>query len=162
MGRLARGRPRRDGRRPAPAGRRLPRPPHRLAGRPPPPGPAPRLFELVGPSPMVGSLGGLTLLGIRPRRAGAAQRAAKRAIDIAVSTALLALTAPLLAALVAAIRLEDGGPALFHQERIGRRGRRFRIVKLRTMRQLPVAGGAPVIDLPIAGATIEALVASIK
>ena len=40
---------------------------------------------------------------------------------------------PLLAVLAVIIRVVDGGPVLFHQRRIGRHGRPFRMLKLRTM-----------------------------
>jgi lipopolysaccharide/colanic/teichoic acid biosynthesis glycosyltransferase len=62
-----------------------------------------------------------------------AHRAAKRAVDVAAAAFGLAALSPLLVALGAAVRLTSPGPALFRQERVGRGGRRFRIVKLRTM-----------------------------
>lgn len=59
---------------------------------------------------------------------------AKRAFDLLVSfTALLALW-PLLLLIGVAVRLDSPGPALFQQERVGRFGRLFRILKFRTMR----------------------------
>lgn len=63
----------------------------------------------------------------------------KRIFDIAASLAGLAALLPLLAIIALAIRLESAGPAFFLQERVGRHGRRFRVVKLRTMR-LPQPG----------------------
>jgi lipopolysaccharide/colanic/teichoic acid biosynthesis glycosyltransferase len=57
----------------------------------------------------------------------------RRLVDVAVAAALLALTAPLLAAAIVAIRLESRGPALYRQRRIGRDGRPFDVLKLRTM-----------------------------
>lgn len=45
----------------------------------------------------------------------------------------LALASPALAAAALLIRIADGAPVLFFQERLGRRRRPFRIVKLRTM-----------------------------
>jgi lipopolysaccharide/colanic/teichoic acid biosynthesis glycosyltransferase len=57
----------------------------------------------------------------------------RRLLDIAVAAALLVLTAPLLAAAMVAIRLESPGPALYRQRRIGRDGRPFDVLKLRTM-----------------------------
>ena len=57
----------------------------------------------------------------------------KRAIDIVGGAAGLALAAPILALAACAIKLEDGGPILFRQERLGRGERRFEILKLRTM-----------------------------
>jgi exopolysaccharide biosynthesis polyprenyl glycosylphosphotransferase len=72
-------------------------------------------------------------LSVRPARLTGAQAAAKRATDIAVAAVLLIVTAPLWAALVLAVKLSSRGPALFHQERIGMRGKRFVMLKFRTM-----------------------------
>jgi lipopolysaccharide/colanic/teichoic acid biosynthesis glycosyltransferase len=59
--------------------------------------------------------------------------AVKRAIDIVGAGAGLVLAAPLLAAAAVAITLEDRGPVLFRQTRLGRGARPFEILKLRTM-----------------------------
>jgi lipopolysaccharide/colanic/teichoic acid biosynthesis glycosyltransferase len=45
----------------------------------------------------------------------------------------LALTSPLLAAAALAVKLEDGGPVLYRQRRVGLGGREFELLKLRTM-----------------------------
>jgi lipopolysaccharide/colanic/teichoic acid biosynthesis glycosyltransferase len=58
---------------------------------------------------------------------------AKRALDLAGAGIGLTLGAPALAAAAIAIRLEDGGPILFRQERVGRDGTPFHVMKLRTM-----------------------------
>lgn len=58
---------------------------------------------------------------------------AKRVVDVVGAAGLLVLAAPLLAGLALAIRLTDGAPVLFVQDRVGRDGRRFRMAKLRTM-----------------------------
>jgi lipopolysaccharide/colanic/teichoic acid biosynthesis glycosyltransferase len=60
-------------------------------------------------------------------------RGVKRAIDVVGSAILLVLTLPLLLAAIVAVKLDSKGPAFFVQERMGRDGRRFRLVKLRTM-----------------------------
>ena len=57
----------------------------------------------------------------------------RRAIDVAVSAALLAVTSPLLAAAMLAIRLESPGAVLYRQRRIGKDGVPFDMLKLRTM-----------------------------
>lgn len=62
-----------------------------------------------------------------------ARRPCTRTADLAMVIVLGFLVAPLLALLVFLVR-RDGGPALFRQIRIGECGRRFMIVKLRTMR----------------------------
>jgi exopolysaccharide biosynthesis polyprenyl glycosylphosphotransferase len=79
-------------------------------------------------------LDGLSLLTLSTTPSHGAALAVKRAIDLVGAALGLALVAPLLAATALAIRLDDGGPALFVQERVGRHGRRFRLLKLRTMR----------------------------
>jgi lipopolysaccharide/colanic/teichoic acid biosynthesis glycosyltransferase len=63
----------------------------------------------------------------------------KRAFDIVVSAVLLALFAPLMAAIVIGILLLDGRPVLFTQQRPGLYGRPFMCRKFRTMRH-PRAG----------------------
>jgi sugar transferase (PEP-CTERM system associated) len=62
-------------------------------------------------------------------------RIAKRLLDLAASTALLVVAAPLMLAVAAAIWLSDGRPVLYSQERTGRGGRSYRIWKFRTMRR---------------------------
>lgn len=59
--------------------------------------------------------------------------AAARALDLTASIALLPLAAPLCLLLMALVRAETSGPALFVQTRVGRDERPFRMLKLRTM-----------------------------
>jgi len=59
---------------------------------------------------------------------------AKRAFDIVFSCLCLLLTAPLMLAIAAVVRLTSEGPILFAQERVGLNGRVFRMYKFRTMR----------------------------
>jgi len=73
---------------------------------------------------------------------GPLDRVLKRALDIAVSATLLLLSAPFLAAAALAVKLQDGGPALYAQARVTQGGRVFRIMKLRTMRMDAEAAGA--------------------
>ncbi len=65
------------------------------------------------------------------------RNAAKRGIDIAVSTLLLALHAPLLLLIAIAIKLESPGPVLFRQRRIGLHQHPFELLKFRTMQHHP-------------------------
>ena len=58
----------------------------------------------------------------------------KRAFDIALAGFGLVLSAPLWALFAAAIKLEDGGPIFFSQERVGIRGRTFTTLNFRSMR----------------------------
>lgn len=57
----------------------------------------------------------------------------KRILDSAVSGGLLLLTAPVQLAIAAAIIADDGQPVLYIQERAGRGGRPFRLLKFRSM-----------------------------
>ncbi|HZN03523.1 MAG TPA: sugar transferase [Candidatus Polarisedimenticolia bacterium] len=61
----------------------------------------------------------------------------KRALDLSVSALALAVFAPLLLLAALLVLLTSGRPVLFRQERIGLEGRRFRILKFRTMRDGP-------------------------
>jgi lipopolysaccharide/colanic/teichoic acid biosynthesis glycosyltransferase len=56
-----------------------------------------------------------------------------RALDVVGAGLGLALASPVLAAAAVAIKAEDGGPVLYRQRRVGRDGREFELVKLRTM-----------------------------
>jgi len=60
----------------------------------------------------------------------------KRIVSVAVALVALLLATPLMLAIAAASKLESSGPVFFIQERIGLRGRKFRLIKFRTMRQL--------------------------
>lgn len=73
---------------------------------------------------------------------GAIDRFLKRLFDLAVSSLVLLLTAPLLLGAMAAIRWDGAGPIFYRQERVTQHGRVFRIVKLRTMRVDAEAQGA--------------------
>jgi exopolysaccharide biosynthesis polyprenyl glycosylphosphotransferase len=68
--------------------------------------------------------------GFRP---GALEAAVGRVLSLAVSAAALALLAPLLAVIAVAIKIDSRGPILFVQDRIGLGGRRFALLKFRTM-----------------------------
>ncbi len=65
-----------------------------------------------------------------PRETG---DALKRVFDVVLAACLLALLSPVLLALAVAIRLDSGSPVLYLSERTGRFGRRFRMLKFRTM-----------------------------
>lgn len=63
----------------------------------------------------------------------AAQLPLKQAFDLVATLVGLVLLSPLLAALALAIRICDGSPVVFSQVRVGLHGRRFRMLKFRTM-----------------------------
>jgi len=57
----------------------------------------------------------------------------KRAFDVALSAAGLVVSLPLWVLFAAAVKMEDGGPVFFTQERVGLNGRIFRALKFRSM-----------------------------
>jgi lipopolysaccharide/colanic/teichoic acid biosynthesis glycosyltransferase len=61
----------------------------------------------------------------------------KRALDLALVSLVAIVAVPIGAVIAAAIKLEDGGRVLFRQERIGRHGVPFEIVKFRTLVDSP-------------------------
>ena len=73
------------------------------------------------------------LVYVEPARLTAWQLRTKRALDVLVSVGVLAVVAPALLGAAIAIRLEDRGPLLFRQRRVGLDGREFTLLKLRTM-----------------------------
>lgn len=62
------------------------------------------------------------------------QRVVKRAMDIVLSVLLLIIASPFMIITWAAIKLEDGGSALYTQERCTINGKRFKVYKFRSMR----------------------------
>jgi len=56
-----------------------------------------------------------------------------RALDVAGASVALAVMSPALALAAVAVKLEDGGPVLYRQRRVGLHGEEFELVKLRTM-----------------------------
>jgi lipopolysaccharide/colanic/teichoic acid biosynthesis glycosyltransferase len=77
-----------------------------------------------------------TPLGPREGLLGASrwQRAAKRLMDVTIGALLLAVLSPILICAALMVKLSSRGPVFFAQERIGCRGRTFRFLKFRTMR----------------------------
>ena len=67
----------------------------------------------------------------------------KRLLDAALALAGLTLSAPLWLLFASAIKLEDGGPVFYAQDRVGKGGRAFRALKFRSMRQDAEASTGP-------------------
>jgi len=78
-------------------------------------------------------LHGRTVVEVRPVGASPAQVRVKGLLDRVAAVVLLVVTAPVLLALVVAVRLGSPGPGLFAQTRVGLHGAPFRMFKLRTM-----------------------------
>ena len=100
----------------------------------------PRLFEKMTERLQIDHLGGLPLLSARRANPKGWQFAVKYAADRVVAGLFIALLSPLLLALTLAVYLSLGRPILFRQERVGRDGRRFAILKFRSMRDQATVG----------------------
>ncbi|MDX6618209.1 MAG: hypothetical protein QOK36_595 [Gaiellales bacterium] len=93
----------------------------------------PRLYEVLGSKTHVHELDGLPLVSLHSARLPRSARMVKRMLDITVAATMLTLLSPLLALIALRVKIETPGPVFFRQERIGWRGRRFRIFKFRSM-----------------------------
>lgn len=78
-------------------------------------------------------VGGSVALQVHHAELDGVRRLAKAAFDRVVAAAALTAVLPLLVVLMVAVRLDSPGPSLFRQERVGKDGRRFTMLKLRTM-----------------------------
>jgi exopolysaccharide biosynthesis polyprenyl glycosylphosphotransferase len=93
---------------------------------------APALLDIAGPRTSIHPVAGLPLLHVDHPSLTGARQAAKSVFDKLAAICLLLLLAPLLVAIALAVHLEDGGPALSGQLRIGRNNRPFRRYMFRT------------------------------
>jgi exopolysaccharide biosynthesis polyprenyl glycosylphosphotransferase len=93
----------------------------------------PATCSALGSSVEIDDVQGVTVLGINPSVLSRSSRLAKRALDLVGAGLLSILALPVLLVLAVAIKLDSPGPVFFRQERIGRGGARFRLLKLRTM-----------------------------
>jgi exopolysaccharide biosynthesis polyprenyl glycosylphosphotransferase len=97
----------------------------------------PRLFERVPSRLQVTHVGGLPLLELLPTSPHSIQFAVKYALDRLAALALLAVLSPLLLVLAVAVALSLGRPILYRQDRVSLDGRRFNMLKFRTMKLAP-------------------------
>jgi exopolysaccharide biosynthesis polyprenyl glycosylphosphotransferase len=93
----------------------------------------PAAVDALGTSVEIDEVEGITMLGINPPVLGRSSRFVKRCFDVVVSTLLIVLLGPLTLMATIAVKLDSRGPVLFRQRRVGKGGRRFHLLKLRTM-----------------------------
>jgi exopolysaccharide biosynthesis polyprenyl glycosylphosphotransferase len=93
----------------------------------------PEMFDVMGPSVEVDEVEGMTVLGLNPPVLSRSSRMLKRTMDIVGGAVAVLLALPLLAVVAIAVKVDSPGPVFFRQHRMGRGGRRFRLVKFRTM-----------------------------
>jgi exopolysaccharide biosynthesis polyprenyl glycosylphosphotransferase len=94
---------------------------------------APALLDVAGPRTTIRPTAGLPLLHMDHPEFSGVPRLIKSAFDRALAICALTLLLPFIVAIAVAIRLGDGGPALFRQVRVGKDGKPFTLYKFRTM-----------------------------
>jgi exopolysaccharide biosynthesis polyprenyl glycosylphosphotransferase len=95
----------------------------------------PRLLEVVGSSVEFDDLHGVTVMGVRRFDLTRSSARFKRAFDVLGASLGLLAVAPLMILFAVAVKVEDSGPVFFRQWRVGRHGKRFQMLKFRTMIQ---------------------------
>lgn len=94
---------------------------------------ASRLTNVAGPRIHVRPVEGLPLMHVELPQFEGGKHVVKRAFDIVVAGGALLILLPLFAVLAILVRTDSPGPALFKQERVGRNGRTFKMLKFRSM-----------------------------
>ncbi|MEP6761332.1 MAG: sugar transferase [Sporichthyaceae bacterium] len=94
---------------------------------------APALTDVAGPRIHVQPVAGLPLLHVAQPEFSGPRLLVKNTFDTGVATVAVVLLAPVLLAVAVAIKLNDRGPVLFRQTRVGRTGEEFRAYKFRSM-----------------------------
>jgi exopolysaccharide biosynthesis polyprenyl glycosylphosphotransferase len=92
----------------------------------------PGLMEMAGPRLHIAPVDGLPLLRLTHPTFDGASRVVKDVVDRIGAAVLLVVTAPLLL-LIALMVKSDGGPVFFRQDRVGRYGKTFKMIKFRSM-----------------------------
>src|SRR5229473_8435990 len=93
----------------------------------------PDIYDGLGWHAPIGSIGGFPVIELHGQPIPAFGLAVKRVIDIVVASVGLILAGPLLAFAALWIRLDSRGPVAYSALRVGKKGKKFRCHKLRTM-----------------------------
>jgi exopolysaccharide biosynthesis polyprenyl glycosylphosphotransferase len=93
----------------------------------------PELRRVVTSAVELDWLNGIALVGLPPFALTASSQFIKRSFDVVGSISALTLAAPVMGLAAVAIRLETSGPVLFRQQRAGRHGDAFSMLKFRSM-----------------------------
>lgn len=91
------------------------------------------LTDVAGPRIHFRPVEGLPLIHVEIPQFEGGKHVLKRAFDFFASGLALVLLSPLFLAIAVAIKIDDNGPVIFAQERVGRNGERFRMFKFRSM-----------------------------
>ena len=94
---------------------------------------APAIADVAGPRTVVRDVAGQALLHVGEPTFTGPQRVVKEVFDRAGAAMALLVLAPVFAVVATAVKLDSPGPVFYRQTRVGRDGRRFSMVKFRTM-----------------------------
>lgn len=94
---------------------------------------APALTDIAGPRIHTQQVAGLPLIHVTTPTLEGGQRVAKRLFDVVVSALLILVSLPVMAIVAILIKVQDGGPILFSQRRVGIEGAQFQMFKFRSM-----------------------------
>src|SRR5690606_14940242 len=93
----------------------------------------PDAYDILAGQVKLNSIFGALLLNVTPTTMPDWQFSTKRIIDISVSVVALIALIPVYIGLAIAVKASSKGPIFFKQERIGKFGKKFHIIKFRTM-----------------------------
>jgi exopolysaccharide biosynthesis polyprenyl glycosylphosphotransferase len=93
----------------------------------------PDLYDIISGQARTNQIYGFPLIEVSPQLMRPWEEAAKRMIDVAVAGTVLAVSSPFWILIAAAIKLDSRGPVFYGQERVGRDGVIFRMLKFRSM-----------------------------
>lgn len=94
---------------------------------------APSLTDIGGPRIHTRPVQGLPLIHVETPTYEGRKLWTKRAFDLVASSILIVLLSPVFCVLAVAVKFSSPGPVLFLQERVGRNGKSFRMIKFRSM-----------------------------
>lgn len=94
----------------------------------------PDVFQILATEVSIGDLGGLPLLTMRDVALRGWRLTVKRVIDMVGSAITLVILSPIMMLLAVLIKLDSEGPVFYTQERMGLDGKRFMMLKFRSMR----------------------------
>ena len=93
----------------------------------------PSLTDIAGPRVHMRHVAGLPFVHVEEPQSDRAGGWAKRTFDVVVAAGLVVVLSPLLLLVALLIRLQDRGPVLYRQRRVGANGAQFEMIKFRSM-----------------------------
>lgn len=91
------------------------------------------LTNVAGPRVHFRPMEGLPLMHVELPQYSGGKHVFKRVMDVALAATAMAVLLPVFLVLALIVRLDSPGPILFHQERVGRNGEKFKMLKFRSM-----------------------------